>query len=68
MEWSHKGLTFEIITEELGPFVMASARTPKEGPYTRVRPFTALVIGRENAIESLKEQIRLEYRKVPVAV
>lgn len=65
MQWEHKGIPFEITLEPQGPFFLASARAPNEGPYVRIRPFSALERTREKAVESLKEQIRLEFRKVP---
>jgi len=65
MEWEHKGIVFTIATETLGPFRMASASVPSEGRFVRIRPFSALGRSEEQALEMLKEQIRMEYRKVP---
>lgn len=65
MEWEHKGIRFTIVTEKLGPLVMASARTPKEGMFVRVRPFSAIGRDEQKAIELLQEQIALDMRKVP---
>jgi|GEM_PF-7087268 len=67
MEWEFKGIKFTVETEDLGPFVLASARAPQVGPYVRVKPFSALGRSREKAIELLKEQIAFEYRKLPEA-
>jgi len=68
MEWEHKGITFSITTLPLGALVMASARAPREGPYVRVRPFSALGTSEEEALERLKNQIRQTYRRVPEIV
>lgn len=65
MEWEHKGITFQIQTEPMGPLYLASARAPRQGRYVRVRPFSAIGTSEEQAVELLKEQIRFEYRKVP---
>lgn len=65
MEWEHKGIKFSIETEKMGPFVMASARAPKHGMFVRVRPFSALGGDREQALELLKNQVRLEFRRLP---
>ena len=65
MDWEHKGITFSIQAQKMGPLVMASARTSKEGMFIRVRPFSAIGKSEEEALSLLKEQIRYEYRKVP---
>jgi len=65
MTWTHKGLEFTIRIELLGPFHLAAARVPSEGPFVRIRPFSALGTSEEEAIQLLQDQIRLEYRKVP---
>ncbi len=65
MEWEHKGMRFAVSTQELGPLVMASARVAATGPYVRIRPFSALGTDRDEAIELLKKQIRLEFRRLP---
>ena len=67
MDWNHKGMLFTITTEPLGEFVLASARVPKEGPFVRVRPFSALGRGEEVTVEMLKDQIRTEYKRIPEA-
>ncbi len=67
MEWEFKGIKFAVETEELGPFVLASARAPRVGSYVRVKPFSALATSRDKAIELLKQQIAFEFRKVPEA-
>lgn len=64
-QWQFKGIQFEITTEPVGPFVLASARTPKEGAFVRVRPFSALGRNEEEAMELLRSQIRSEFRRVP---
>ena len=58
-------MSFSIEVEVLGPFFLASASVPKEGLFVRVRPFSALGRSGEAAIEMLKDQIRLEFRRVP---
>ncbi len=65
MQWTHKGIEFAITTEDLGPFVLASARVPREGMFVRVRPFSALGRTEDQAISMLKSQIEFEYRRVP---
>jgi hypothetical protein len=65
MEWQHKGITFHITFERMGPLVMASARAPREGMFVRVRPFSAIGRSEEEALELLRSQIRMEYRRVP---
>jgi hypothetical protein len=65
MEWEHKGITYKITTQELGVLVLASATAPQEGPFVRVRPFSAVGTSKEKALELLKNQIRQIYRKVP---
>jgi hypothetical protein len=64
MEWKHKGITFSITTKRMGPLVMASARAPEEGMFARVRPFSALGTTEERAMQFLREQIQLEYKRV----
>ena len=64
MEWEHKGMRFTVSTRELGPLVLASARVPAVGPYVRIRPFSALGTDRDEAIELLKKQIRMEFRRL----
>jgi len=67
MQWEHKGIQFTIETEPQGDlFVLASARAPGIGPFVRVRPFSALGRSEEEALDKLKDQIRAEYRRVPV--
>ncbi len=68
MDWEHKGMVFTIETETLGPFVLASARVPNEGFFVRVRPFSVLLQGEAAAVEHLKEQIRMEFRRLPEPV
>lgn len=68
MDWEYRGLTFEIRIQPMGPLCMASARVPSEGPFVRVRPFSAIGRSEEEALGLLKEQIALEYRKLPEAV
>lgn len=68
MLWEHKGMSFEIDVEAMGAFVLASARAPREGLYVRVRPFSALGKSEEEAIELVKKQIHLEYKRLPAAV
>ena len=65
MEWEHKGITYKISTEELGALVLASARAPHEGPFVRVRPFSAIGTNKEEAVDLLKKQIKQTYKKVP---
>ena len=65
MDWEHKGIRFAVSTRELGPLVLASARAAATGPYIRIRPFSALGTDREEAIELLKKQIKLEFRRLP---
>ncbi len=65
MEWEHKGMRFAVSTQELGPLVLASARVDATGPYIRIRPFSAMGTDRDEAIEFLKKQIRLEFRRLP---
>lgn len=65
MEWEHKGIRFTITTEKLGPLVMASARTPREGMFVRVRPFSSIGRDEQKAVELLKAQIALEMKRVP---
>lgn len=67
MKWEHKGIEFDIEVEPLGPFLLVSARAPKEGMYVRVRPFSALARTRDEALEQVKKQIRFEYRRLPEA-
>lgn len=68
MQWEHKGIRFDIETEPMGAFVMASARAPRQGMFVRVRPFSALGRDEEQAVELLKQQIELEYRRIPSPV
>jgi hypothetical protein len=65
MRWEHKGIVFTITTQPMGPLVMISAKTPREGMFVRVRPFSAIGRTEEEALELLRSQIRLEFRKVP---
>lgn len=65
MDWEHKGVKFTITTEKAGSFTMASARTPREGIFVRVRPFSALGKSEEEALELLKQQIKMEFRRLP---
>ena len=65
MRWRHKGIDFSIEFEVLGPFTLASARVPPQGPFVRVRPFSALGRGRDESVTLLKQQIEMEYRRVP---
>lgn len=67
MTWDHKGITFRFEQQSLGDFVMISARVPAEGPFIRIRPFTALGRTEEEALNLLKDQIRMEFRRVPAA-
>lgn len=65
MQWEHKGVKFTIETEKAGIFVLASARTLREGIFVRVRPFSALGKSEEEALELLKKQIQTEFRRLP---
>ena len=65
MEWEHKGITFTISTEEMGTFVMASARAPMEGFFIRTRPCSAIGTSEDEALDLLKGQIQMEFKKVP---
>lgn len=65
MDWEHKGLRFTITTEPMGVLCLAAARVPREGLFIRVRPFSAIGKSEEEAIELLKDQIRMEYQPVP---
>lgn len=65
MEWLYKGMRFKVETEALGPFCLASARAPKLGGFTRMRPFSALGKTEEEALGLLKRQVEFEFRKVP---
>lgn len=67
MEWEFKGLRFQLTTEQLGPFWLASARVPSIGPFVRVRPFSSLGRSEDEAVNLLKRQIEFEYRKLPAA-
>jgi len=67
MDWEFKGLKFQVKTEALGPFWLASARVPTIGPFVRVRPFSSLGRSEEEALDLLKRQIEFEYRKLPTA-
>ncbi len=68
MKWEHKGIEFTIEVEPLGPFFLVSARAPQEGMFVRVRPFSALAQTQEQALEQVKSQIRVEYRRLPELV
>lgn len=68
MVWEHKGMRFAVSTRELGPLVLASARVADLGPYVRIRPFSALGTDRDEAVELLKKQIRLEFRRFGTAI
>ncbi len=65
MDREHKGLRFTISTEPMGVLCLAAARVPREGLFVRVRPFSAIGRSEEEAVELLKDQIRLEYQTVP---
>ncbi|MFQ5738931.1 MAG: hypothetical protein ACE5JX_07935 [Acidobacteriota bacterium] len=65
MNWEHKGIRFQVTIEALGPFYLASARAPSEGPFIRVRPFSALGRTKGESLQLLESQIAMEYRKVP---
>ena len=65
MEWEHKNIHFTITTEPIGPLYLASARTPPVSIFTRIRPFSAIGTSEKAAIELLKDQIRLEFIKIP---
>ena len=65
MTWEHKGITFHLEQESLGSFVMVSARVPAEGPFVRIRPFSALGRSGEEALQMVQDQIRMEFRRVP---
>lgn len=65
MKWQHKGFEFEIETRKVGLLYMASTPAQKEGMFVRVRPFSAIGRSEEEALELLKKQIQLEYRKIP---
>ncbi|RPI29477.1 MAG: hypothetical protein EHM61_01440 [Acidobacteria bacterium] len=67
MEWEFKGIRFDIETEALGPFVLASARAPQIGPFVRVKPFSSLGRSEEEALDLLKRQVEFEFRKLPTA-
>ena len=65
MTWDHKGITFQFEQQSLGDFVMISARVPAQGRFVRIRPFTALGRTEEEALTLVKDQIRMEFRRVP---
>ncbi len=65
MEWEHKGLRFTITIEPMGELCLAAARVPRAGMFVRVRPFSAIGRSEEEAVDLLKDQIRLEYQTVP---
>ncbi len=67
MDWEFRGLQFQLKTEALGPFWLASARVPSIGRFVRVRPFSSLGRSEEEALELLKRQIEFEFRKLPAA-
>jgi hypothetical protein len=67
MDWEFKGLKFQVKTEALGAFWLASARVPSVGAFVRVRPFSSLGRSEEEALQLLKRQIEFEFRKLPVA-
>lgn len=66
MEWKHKGISYSITTKQMGPLVMASARAPQKGMFVRVRPYSSIGTDEEQALELLKNQIRMENRSVPI--
>ncbi len=49
----------------MGPLCLASARTPQEGMFIRIRPFSAIGTSENDAVKLLKEQIKLEFLKIP---
>jgi hypothetical protein len=65
MEWLCKGIRFDIETQTLGPFCLASARARQIGPFVRIKPFSALGKSEREALTLLKRQIELEYEKTP---
>ena len=65
MTWEHKGITFHLEQESLGAFVRISARVPPEGLFVRIRPFSALGRSEEEALAMVKDQIRMEFKRVP---
>ena len=65
MEWEHKTLCFTITVETIGPLYLASARTPPVNIFRRVRPFSAIGTSEKDAIKLLKDQIKLEFIKIP---
>jgi len=67
MDWEFRGLKFQVKTEQLGPFWLASARVPSVGPFVRIRPFSSLGKSEAEALDLLKRQIELEFRKLPAA-
>ena len=65
MDWEHKGLHFTITTEPMGALCLAAARVPREGMVVRIRPFSAIGTNEDEAVTLLKDQIRLEFERVP---
>ena len=65
MEWKHKNIRFAITIEPIGPLYLASALTPPVSIFKRIRPFSAIGTSEKAAIELLKDQIRLEFIKIP---
>jgi hypothetical protein len=65
MQWQYKGIHFTITTAAMGPLYMASARVPQEEMFVRVRPFSAIGTSEEQALQLLKDQIKLEFLQVP---
>ncbi len=49
----------------MGPLSLASARTQQEGMFIRIRPFSAIGTSENDAVKLLKEQIKLEFLKIP---
>jgi len=65
MDWEHKNIRFTITIEPAGPLYLASARAPSVSIFERIRPFSAIGTSEKAAIELLKDQIKLEFIKIP---
>ena len=44
---------------------LVSARVPPEGPFVRIRPFSAPGRSKEEALAMVKNHIRTEFKRVP---
>ena len=65
MDWEHKGIRFSLSIAPAGAFFLATARAAQEGMFIRVRPFSALGKSEDEALALLKDQIKLEYHRIP---